>query len=56
MSLPDAGEALRRAAAGARQILIGLAAARLGGPRAYLHAGGAVVCRLTGVRLPLPRC
>ena len=53
LSLRDAGEALRRAAAGARQIPIGLAAARLGGPRACLHAEqGSVVCRLTGVRLP----
>jgi [2Fe-2S] binding domain/Molybdopterin-binding domain of aldehyde dehydrogenase len=52
-SMPDAGEALRRAAAGARQILIGLAATRLGGPHAYLHAEqGSVVGRLTGGRLP----
>jgi nicotinate dehydrogenase subunit B len=52
-SMPDSGEALRRAAAGARQLLIGIAAARLGDPRAHLTAeGGAVVCGLTGLRLP----
>jgi nicotinate dehydrogenase subunit B len=52
-SMPDAGEALRRAAAGARQALIGLAAPRLGGPHAYLRAEqGSVACRLTGTRLP----
>jgi nicotinate dehydrogenase subunit B len=52
-SMPDSSEALRRAAAGARQLLIGIAAARLGGPRAPLTVeGGAVVCGLTGLRLP----
>jgi nicotinate dehydrogenase subunit B len=52
-SMPDAGEALRRAAAGARAVLIDLAAPRLGGPHAYLRAErGSVVCGLTGIRLP----
>jgi nicotinate dehydrogenase subunit B len=52
-SIPEFGEALRRASAGARQLLIGIAAARLGGLRAHFTAeGGAVVCRLTGLRLP----
>ena len=52
-SMPDAGEALRRAAAGARQILISLAAATLGRPRAQLMAdNGAVTCSLSGIRLP----
>ncbi len=52
-SVPDAGEALRRAAAGAREALVALAAPRLGGPRAYLRAEqGSVVCGLAGVRLP----
>ena len=52
-SMPDAGEALRRAAAGAREILIDLAAARLGGPRARFRAEqGSVVCAMTGIRLP----
>jgi nicotinate dehydrogenase subunit B len=51
-SMPDAGEALRRAAAGARQILIGLATAGLGGPGAHLAAEkGTVVSGLTGLRL-----
>jgi nicotinate dehydrogenase subunit B len=50
---PDAVDALRRAAAGARQILIGLASARLGGPDAHLTAEkGTVVSGLTGLRLP----
>jgi nicotinate dehydrogenase subunit B len=52
-SITDFGEALRRASAGARQLLIGIAAARLGGLRAHFTAeGGAVVCGLTGLRLP----
>jgi len=52
-SMPDAGQALRRAAAGARHILICLAAARLGGPRGHLKTrGGAVVCDRTGTWLP----
>jgi len=52
-SVPDAGEALRRAAAGAREALIDLAAPRLGGPHAYLRAEqGSVACGLTGTRLP----
>jgi CO/xanthine dehydrogenase Mo-binding subunit len=52
-SMPDAGEVLRRAAAGARAVLIDLAAARLGGPNAYLRAEqGSVSCALTGMRLP----
>ncbi len=52
-SMPDAGEALRRAAAGARQILISFAAAKLGRPRAQLVAdNGAVACSLSGIRLP----
>jgi len=52
-SMPDSGEALRRTAAGARQAMIGFAAARLGGPRGHLAAEkGAVVCRLTGQKLP----
>jgi len=52
-SMPDAGEALRRAAAGAREVLLGLAAPRLGGPHAYLRAEqGSVICGLTGTRLP----
>jgi nicotinate dehydrogenase subunit B len=52
-SIHGAGEALRRAAEGARQILLGLAAARLGGPRAHLTTEkGAVVCGRTGLRLP----
>jgi CO/xanthine dehydrogenase Mo-binding subunit len=52
-SMPDADEALRRAAAGARQILIGLAAARLGCPGAHLAAEkGAVVSGLTELRVP----
>jgi nicotinate dehydrogenase subunit B len=52
-SVPDAGEALRRAAAGAREALIDLAARRLGGPHAYLRAEqGSVACGLTGTRLP----
>jgi nicotinate dehydrogenase subunit B len=52
-SIPGAGEALRRAAAGARQILLGLAVARVGGPRALLTTEeGAVVCSPTGVRVP----
>ncbi len=52
-SMPDAGEALRRAAAGAREVLIDLAAARLGGPHARFRADqGSVVCAITGVRLP----
>jgi nicotinate dehydrogenase subunit B len=52
-SVPDAGEALRRAAAGAREVLVDLAAARLGGPRAHLRAEqGTVRCDLTGIRLP----
>jgi nicotinate dehydrogenase subunit B len=52
-SMPDSGEALRRAAAGARQLLIGIAATRLGGLRAHFTAErGAVVRGLTGPRLP----
>jgi nicotinate dehydrogenase subunit B len=52
-SMPDAGEALRRAAAGAREILIDLAAARLGGPRGQFSAErGSAVCATTGARLP----
>ena len=52
-SMPDAGEALRRAAAGAREALIDLAAPRLGGPHACLRAEqGSVACGLTGTRLP----
>jgi nicotinate dehydrogenase subunit B len=52
-SIHGAGEALRRAAGGARQILLGLAVARLGGPRAHLTTEkGAVVCGPTGLRLP----
>jgi isoquinoline 1-oxidoreductase len=52
-SRPGSGEALRRTAAGARQALIGIAAARLGRPRGHLAAEkGAVVCRLTGRKLP----
>jgi nicotinate dehydrogenase subunit B len=52
-SVPDAGEALRRAAAGARAVLTGLAATLLGGPHAYLRAEqGSVICGLTGIRLP----
>lgn len=52
-SIHGAGEALRRAAGGARQILLGLAVARLGGPRAHLITEkGAVVCGPTGLRLP----
>lgn len=52
-SMPDPGEALRQAAAGARQLLIDIAAARLGGLGAHFTAeGGAVVCGLTGLRLP----
>ena len=52
-SMPDAGEALRRAAAGAREALIDLAAPRLGGPHAQLRAEqGSVTCALTGIRLP----
>ncbi len=51
-SMPDAGEALRRAAAGAREVLIELAAARAGGPHARFRAEqGSVVCTMTGVRL-----
>jgi len=50
--VPDSGEALRRAAAGARQILIGMAAAKLDGQRAPLTAEkSAAVCGLTGRRL-----
>ncbi len=53
-SMPDAGEALRRAAAGAREVLIDLAAARLGGgPHACFRAEqGSVLCGLTGIGLP----
>jgi nicotinate dehydrogenase subunit B len=52
-SMPDGGETLRRAAAGAREILIDLTAASLGGPRACFTAeNGSVVCSLTGIRLP----
>ena len=53
-SMPDAGEALRRAAAGAREALVALAAPLLGGgPHACLSAGqGSVSCGLTGTRLP----
>jgi nicotinate dehydrogenase subunit B len=52
-SIHGAGEALRRAAGGARQILLVLAVARLGGPRAHLTTEkGAVVCGSTGLRLP----
>jgi len=52
-SMPDAGQALRRAAAGAREVLIDLAAARSGGPRAGLRAEqGSVVCAMTGIGLP----
>jgi nicotinate dehydrogenase subunit B len=52
-SMPDAGEALRRAAAGAREMLIDLAVARLGGPPARFRAErGSVVCAMTGTRLP----
>ena len=53
-SMPDAGEALRRAAAGAREVLIDLAAARSGGgPHARFRAErGSVVCAMTGIRLP----
>jgi len=52
-SMLEAGQALRRAAAGARQILIALAAARLGGLPAHLTAdAGAVGCARTGIRMP----
>jgi isoquinoline 1-oxidoreductase len=52
-SINGAGEALRRAAGGARQILIGLAIAMLGSPRARLTTEkGAVDCGPTGLRLP----
>ena len=52
-SMPDAGEALRRATASARQFLISLGAVRVGGPRACLRAEkGAVVCGLRGTWLP----
>jgi len=52
-SMPDAGEALRRAAAGAREILIDFAVARAGGPRACFRAEqGSVACAMTGDRLP----
>ena len=53
-SMPDVGEALRRAAAGAREALVALAAPLLGGgPHACLSAGqGSVSCGLTGTRLP----
>jgi nicotinate dehydrogenase subunit B len=52
-SMPDAGEALRRAAAGAKEVLIELAAARLDGPHARLRAEqGSVACGRTGIRLP----
>jgi nicotinate dehydrogenase subunit B len=52
-SMPDAGEALCRAAAGAREVLIDLAAPRLGGPRGQLRAEqGSVTCALTSIRLP----
>ena len=52
-SIPGAGQALRRAAAGAREVLVGLAAARLGGPRGCLRAeNGSVVRGPTGERLP----
>jgi nicotinate dehydrogenase subunit B len=52
-SMPDAGEALRRAAAGAREILIDLAVARLGGPRASFRAErGSVASAVTAARLP----
>jgi nicotinate dehydrogenase subunit B len=52
-SMRDSGDALRRAAAGARQLLIGIAAARLGCLRAHFTAERrAVVCGLTGLRLP----
>ena len=54
-SMPDAGEALRRAAAGAREALFDLAAQRLG-PQACPRADqGAVVCGLTAARLPYGR-
>jgi len=52
-SMPDAGEALRRAAAGARAVLIDVAVARLGRPHAYFRAEqGSVACGLNGIRLP----
>ena len=52
-SMPDAGQALRRAAAGAKEVLVGLAAARLGGPCGCLRAeNGSVVRGPTGDRLP----
>ena len=52
-SIDGVGEALRRAAGGVRQILLGLAVARLGGPRVHLTTEkGAVVCGPSGLRLP----
>jgi isoquinoline 1-oxidoreductase len=42
-SMPDAGEALRRAAAGARQLLLGLAARRFDVPVSALAAAGGTV-------------
>ena len=51
-SMPDAGQALRRAAAGAREVLADLAAARLGGSRGCLHASnGSIVRGTAGDRL-----
>jgi nicotinate dehydrogenase subunit B len=51
-SMPDVGQALRRAAAGARELLIDLTAAHLGSSRACLAADkGSVVRRGTSIRL-----
>jgi len=50
-SMPDAGESLRRAAAGARQALLSLAAQRWGVPVAGLAAAGGAVTGGTGGRL-----
>jgi isoquinoline 1-oxidoreductase len=52
-SMLESGQALRFAAAGARQILVALAAARLGGPATDLTAGPGAVRRASpGTRLP----
>ena len=47
-SMPDAGEPLRRAAAGARQALLSLAAQRWGVPVAGLAPAGGAVTGETG--------
>jgi CO/xanthine dehydrogenase Mo-binding subunit/aerobic-type carbon monoxide dehydrogenase small subunit (CoxS/CutS family) len=49
-SMPDAGESLRRAAAGARQVLLSLAAQRWGVPVAGLAAAAGTVTSGTGGR------